>query len=199
MFVVVAAPEAAPSATPADGNAPALADPLARGRYLVDAGLCAFCHTADGGAPFAGGRPVQTTYGILYSRNITPDRAHGIGDWSAEDFVRAIKEGIAPDGTHYYPAFPYRSFSLMSRDDMLALWAYLRTVEPVAQPNRPHELAWYASRRWSLGLWKWLNFDPEHTDDAPMPGGLWTDGIYQDDSGGQDRPRGSAAPSGATP
>ncbi len=170
----------------ADLDAPLAADPFARGRYLAEAGLCAFCHTADDGKPFAGGRPLQTRYGTLYSRNITPHRGYGIGGWSDEDFVRALKEGVAPDGTHYYPAFPYRSFSLMSRDDILALKAYLATVAPVAQPNRPHELAWYAAQQLSLGLWKWLNFDPARTGDPPMPGGLWTDGIYRDAVDGTD-------------
>lgn len=116
----------------------------------------------------------------MSSRNLTPDPLHGIGAWRAEDFVRAPKEGIAPDGTHYYPAFPYRSFTLMSRDDLLALRAYLATMEPVARPERPHDLAWYAGQRWSLRLWIWLNFDPAPGADTATSGGLRTDGIYQD-------------------
>ena len=86
-------------------------DPLAKGRYLVVAADCEACHTRDGGPAFAGGRPFETEYGTIYSPNITPDAETGIGSWSDADFLRAVHEGIAKDGTHMYPAFPYASYT----------------------------------------------------------------------------------------
>jgi mono/diheme cytochrome c family protein len=151
---------------------------LARGETLFHAGLCGVCHTAEDGAPLAGGRPIESPYGTFYASNITPHPEYGIGDWSDDDFVRALRDGVAPDGSHYYPAFPYTSFTKLTRDDMLALKAYLDTREPVAQPNRDHELVWYASWRWPLGLWKWLYFAPGPFQPVPERGEVWNRGAY---------------------
>jgi mono/diheme cytochrome c family protein len=161
---------------------PALAaaadEQIARGEYLFHAALCAVCHTAEDGEPLAGGRPIPSPFGTFYSSNITPDPEHGIGGWSDEDFVRALREGLSPDGRHYYPAFPYTSFTRLTDDDMLALKAYLDTVPPVSEPNRPHDLIWFAGWRWPLGLWKWLYFEPGAMQPNPAHDEQWNRGAY---------------------
>lgn len=97
----------------------------ARGEYLFHASLCAVCHTAKNGAPLAGGRPIPSPFGTFYSTNITPHPEHGIGRWLDEDFVRALRYGLSPTGEPYYPAFPYTSFTRLTRDDLIALKAIL--------------------------------------------------------------------------
>ena len=127
------APPSAFAATP---------DP-ARGAYLFAAGGCVACHTdkKNKGQPLAGGRALKTPFGVFFSPNITADKATGIGNWSDADFVRALREGVRPDGSHYFPSFPYPSYSAMTDDDMLNLKAYLFTLPAVAQPNKPHDLS----------------------------------------------------------
>lgn len=158
--------------------AAAAPDTVAQGRYLFHAALCAVCHTAEDGQYLAGGRPIESPFGTFYSPNITPDRRYGIGGWSDEDFVRALRQGLSPDGKHYYPAFPYTSYTRLRRDDVLAIKAYLDTVEPVAQPNRQHDLVWYADWRWPLGLWKWLYFEPGEFEADPSHDVVWNRGAY---------------------
>ena len=153
-------------------------DLAARGEYLFHAALCAACHTAEDGKPLAGGRPIPSPFGTFYSSNITPDPEYGIGGWSEEDFIRALSEGVSPNGENYYPAFPYTSFTHLNRDDMRALKAYLDTVAPVAQPNRPHDLVWFADWRWPLGLWKWLFFEPGPLPPDTSHGAQWNRGAY---------------------
>jgi mono/diheme cytochrome c family protein len=112
-----------------------------RGAYVFAAAGCAECHTAKGGKPLAGGRALKTPFGTYYSPNITPDPATGIGTWSEGDLKRALREGIGPDGTHFFPVFPYPSFTFMTDADILDLAAYLKSVPPVVQANRRHEVA----------------------------------------------------------
>jgi mono/diheme cytochrome c family protein len=133
-----------------------------RGEYLFQAGGCVGCHTdvKNNGTPFAGGRALATPFGTFYGPNITADPQHGIGRWSEADFMRAMRYGERPDGTHLYPVFPYTSFTKISDADLRDMWAYLRTVPPVAQPNRPHEIRFPFSFRPLLIVWKWLNFTP---------------------------------------
>jgi len=102
-----------------------------QGRYLVAAGDCISCHTRHGGAAFAGGRALTSPFGTIYSANITPDADTGIGRWSEQQFVRALRAGIAADGRHLYPAFPYPSYTLVTDGDARAMYAYLRTVKAV--------------------------------------------------------------------
>ncbi len=128
---------------------------LERGEYLVRAGGCTNCHTDEQGAFLAGGRALNTPFGTFYAPNITPHRRHGIGAWTDAEFLRAMKAGLAPDGTNYYPAFPYVAYAGMRREDVLAVKAYLDSIPPVAQPNRPHQLPWYLRFRPGLWLWKW--------------------------------------------
>src|SRR6476620_5476314 len=98
---------------------------IERGRYLVTAADCAACHTRpDGGAPFAGGRPIETPFGNVVAANITPDKQTGIGGWTDEDFDNALRRGIRRDGSRLYPAMPYTSYTKMTRDDVRAIHAY---------------------------------------------------------------------------
>jgi mono/diheme cytochrome c family protein len=133
-----------------------------RGEYLSKAGGCLGCHTeAKEGAPrYAGGRALKTPFGTFYGPNITPHPEAGIGRWSEADFMRALREGRRPDGAHYFPAFPYPSFTLISDADLRDLWAYLRTLAPHARRNQPHELGFFYRWRFLVGIWKWLFFTP---------------------------------------
>ena len=133
-----------------------------RGEYLAKAGGCIGCHTEDKkDAPrFAGGRALKTPFGTFYGPNITPHPQAGIGRWSEQDFFRAMRFGVRPDGAHYYPAFPYTSFTKITDADLRDLWAYLRSVPPNARPSAPHELRFLYRWRFTLAVWKWLFFSP---------------------------------------
>lgn len=150
-----------------------------RGEYLLHASGCSSCHTAeaDDARPLAGGRALDTPFGTFYTPNITPDVATGIGGWSDDAFVTALWEGIGPDGD-YYPAFPYTSYTGMSRQDVLAIKAYLFSIEPVSQPNREHELAWYLFTRLAAWGWKLLNFTPARYTPDPAQAAAWNRGAY---------------------
>jgi mono/diheme cytochrome c family protein len=141
--------------------AAASGDP-ARGLYLSKAGGCLACHTEDkkDAIPFAGGRALKTSFGTFYGPNLTPHPEAGIGRWTEADFVRAMRLGVRPDGAHYYPAFPYTSFTGITDRDLADLWAYLRTLPPHARVNRPHDLKWQYRWRPALAVWKWLYFTP---------------------------------------
>lgn len=149
-----------------------------RGAGLALAGNCAACHTARGGVPYAGGRGIETPFGTVYSSNLTPDPDHGIGRWSAAEFRRALRHGRSRDGRLLYPAFPYPNLTIVSRDDADAIYAYLRTVPPAAQPNRPHELRWPYSTSWALAVWRALFFTPESFVPDASRGDAWNRGAY---------------------
>lgn len=157
------------------GAAPSEAE---RGEYLFHAALCEVCHTAKNGKFLAGGRPIPSPFGTFYSPNITPDPRYGIGAWSDEDFLRALRDGVSPAGRHYYPAFPYTAYTRLKREDILAIKAYLDTVAPVAQANRAHDLSWYVSWRWPIGLWKWLYFEEGEFQPDPSHDARWNRGAY---------------------
>ena len=152
----------------------------AHGEYLVRAAGCISCHTQkDGkGAFLAGGRAIESPYGNFYSSNITPDPETGIGAWSDEDFVHALRHGEAPDGTTYYPAFPFASYSAMRRQDMLDIKAYLFTAAPVRQENRDHELRFPFSWRFSIYPWRWLFFSSGEAEPAPALSAVEQRGRY---------------------
>ncbi|ABI56511.1 c-type cytochrome [Alkalilimnicola ehrlichii MLHE-1] len=164
-----------PAAAEAPGD-----DPVTRGEYVMRAGGCVSCHTPrDEDAEFlAGGRALETPFGTFYGPNITPDPEYGLGDWSLDDFIGAMTEGRAPDGRHYYPVFPYTSYTRMRRQDLEDLWAYLQSLEPVSQPNRPHELHWHVRWRLPLAGWKWLNFEPGEFEPDPSRSETWNRGAY---------------------
>jgi mono/diheme cytochrome c family protein len=160
------------------GEAPLQPDPptpaapgpalLARGADVARAGNCAGCHTARGGAPYAGGRGIETPFGTVYAGNLTPD-ASGLGDWTAAQFRRALWNGRSADGRLLAPAFPYTHFTRVSRDDADALWAFLRSLPPVAQANRPHALRWPYGTQPALAVWRALYFQPGPGDDGLPP------------------------------
>jgi mono/diheme cytochrome c family protein len=154
-----AAPDPAPAATPAT-TTDAAEDALARGEYVFRAASCAACHTRKGGAFMAGGRALETPFGTFYSPNLTPDPQTGIGNWTFEAFARALRHGLSPEGKPYYPAFPFTSYAAIADQDLADLWTYLRSVTPVHQENRPHDLAFPFSQRSLLWGWRWLNFQP---------------------------------------
>ncbi|MBD1601286.1 cytochrome c [Pseudomonas typographi] len=136
---------------------------VARGKYLADAGDCTACHTANDGKPFAGGLPIASPIGTLYSTNITPSKTQGIGNYSLNDFERALRHGIAANGDSLYLAMPYPSYARVSDDDLKALYAYfMHGIAPVEQANRANDVPWPLSMRWPLALWrKWLAPAPE--------------------------------------
>ncbi|MFA7946443.1 c-type cytochrome [Pseudomonas brenneri] len=135
-------------------------DLIKQGEYLARAGDCVACHTAKGGKPFAGGLPMETPIGVIYSTNITPDKT-GLGDYSFEDFDKAVRHGVAKNGSTLYPAMPYPSYARVSETDMQALYAYfMKGVEPVAQQNQDSDIPWPLSMRWPLAAWRWM-FAPE--------------------------------------
>jgi mono/diheme cytochrome c family protein len=125
-----------------------------RGAYLVAAGDCIACHTALGGAPFAGGRAIETPFGTVYSSNITPHAQTGIGGWTRDDFWRALHEGRSKDGRLLYPAFPYPNYTRVSRADADAMFAYLQSLPAVVQPNREHNLGFPFGTQAALAVWR---------------------------------------------
>ncbi|MET3179348.1 UNVERIFIED_ORG: mono/diheme cytochrome c family protein [Variovorax guangxiensis] len=132
-----------------------------RGRYLALAGNCAGCHTTRGGEPYAGGMPIDTPFGTVYSSNLTPDDKAGIGSWSSAHFWRAMHNGRSKDGRLLYPAFPYPSFTQVTREDSDAIYAYLRSVPPAPEPNRAHRLRFPYDTQAALAVWRALSFKPE--------------------------------------
>jgi mono/diheme cytochrome c family protein len=156
-----------------DGN-----DIVKRGEYLARAGDCIACHTAPEGRTFAGGRAMPTPFGTLYSSNITPDRETGIGKWTAEDFYKAMHNGRFPDGGLMYPAMPFASYTKVTLTDTQAIFAYLRSIPPVSQKNREHDLRFpYSNRQLILG-WRTLYFtEGEFTPDSSKSA-EWNRGAY---------------------
>lgn len=154
------------------------AQQVGRGAYLAGLGNCAGCHTARGGTPYAGGRGIETPFGILYSSNLTPDAATGLGNWSADHFWRALHNGRSRDGRLLYPAFPYPNYTLITRADSDALFAFLRSQRAVTQPARPHGLGWPFNSQAALAVWRALYFRPgSYVEDARQPAD-WNRGAY---------------------
>ncbi len=135
------------------------ADLVKRGEYLVRAGDCAACHSAPGGAPFAGGYAFRLPFGTIYSSNITPDKETGIGTWSDADFLRALHDGVGNDGENLYPAFPYTSYTLLTDRDVLAIKAYLFSLKPVHYRPPANDLAFPYNQRLLMKFWNVL-FNP---------------------------------------
>ena len=170
---------------PASGTAPVIvgapvnADPVARGEYLARAADCIACHTVpETGKPFAGGLPFKLPFGTIYSSNITADVETGIGGWSDDDFVRAVREGVRKDGKHLYPAFPYTAYTQLSRADVLAIKAYLFTLPKVRQPERPNDLGFPFNQRWAMGFWNAVFFRSQRFENDPSRSPQWNAGAY---------------------
>jgi len=152
---------------------------IERGRYLVVLGDCVGCHTAPGGKPFAGGAALETPFGALLGPNITPDVATGIGAWSEEDFRRAMHEGIGRDGARLYPAMPYPAYTKVTHDDVSAIWAYLRTLDPVSNEVQPNQLRFpFNVRRPATSTWDLINFKPGVFQPDPAKSDVWNRGAY---------------------
>lgn len=147
-----------------------------RGARVVALGDCAVCHTAKGGKPYAGGLPLVTPFGTIYSTNITPDPATGIGAWSLEAFTRAMREGIARDGHQLYPAFPYVHFTRMADGDIAAAYAYLMRRDPVAAPPRPNALVFPLNFRPLVAFWNVLFLRPGPVPDDATQSVAWNRG-----------------------
>ncbi|CAM5332867.1 Gluconate 2-dehydrogenase cytochrome c subunit OS=Afipia felis OX=1035 GN=BN961_00369 PE=4 SV=1 [Afipia felis] len=152
---------------------------IERGRYLAAAADCFACHTVqDGGKPYAGGRPLETPFGNITSPNITPDQETGIGAWTDDQFDDAVRKGMRPDGSHLYPAMPFTSYTKMSRKDVLAIRAYLNTVEPIRNPVIVNTLPFPFNIRASLALWKKLYFKQGEYRPDPNQSAEWNRGAY---------------------
>lgn len=151
---------------------------LDKGRVLAQVGGCIHCHTGEGGAPLAGGRLIETPFGLLWSTNLTPDVATGIGGWSLEAFRRALREGVSRDGHRLYPAFPFTSFAKLSDEDVTSLYAYLMSQPGVAQASRKAELRFPYSLRPLNALWSALYHDPKPFAPDPDQTAQWNRGAY---------------------
>ena len=151
---------------------------IAYGKTLVEAGDCAGCHTTDPAKPFAGGKRIDTPFGAIYAPNLTPDRDTGIGGWADADFTRALRYGVAPDGSSYYPAFPYPYFTKMTKDDTLAIRAYLGTLAPVVSRNKPPELRWPFGYRGLMRIWNTMFFKPGLFEPDQSQSAAWNRGGY---------------------
>ncbi|CAD6554788.1 c-type cytochrome [Paraburkholderia sabiae] len=150
-----------------------------RGEYLAKAGDCIACHSAPHGKPFAGGLPMMTPMGAIYSTNITPDKDTGIGQYSEDDFRRAMREGVAKDGHNLYPAMPYPSYAKVNDDDMHALYAYfMNGVTPVKQANRESDIKWPMNMRWPLKFWNMVFLDKDVYRDKAGKDVAWNRGAY---------------------
>lgn len=167
-----------------DAGAPAAPNTLnqqqlvARGAYLARAGNCMTCHTVRGGAAYAGGALLQTPFGAVAAPNITSDRQHGIGDWSGDDFWRALHNGKSRDGRLLYPAFPYTSYTRVRREDSDALYAYLQSVPAQNRPNTPHALRFPYNTQLALAAWRALYFRPGVYQGDPGHSVEWNRGAY---------------------
>ncbi|KWV51514.1 alcohol dehydrogenase [Bradyrhizobium macuxiense] len=156
------------------------ADPavIAKGEYLARAGDCIACHTAREGKTFAGGLAMKTPFGTLYTSNITPDPQTGIGTWTSDQFYQMMHNGRFPDGGLVYPAMPFASYTKVTREDSDAIFAYLRTVPPVKQPNKPHELTFPFNNRSLILGWRTLFFKEGEFKPDPSKSDEWNRGAY---------------------
>ncbi|HCY62722.1 MAG TPA: alcohol dehydrogenase [Oxalobacteraceae bacterium] len=154
------------------------AEQLRRGAYLSRIGDCMACHTARGGQAYAGGRAIVTPFGNIYAPNITPHAETGIGTWTSDDFWRALHNGKSKKGEFLYPAFPYTNYTRMTRADTDAIFAYLRTLEPVSQQNRAPELRFPYNQRILLAAWRTLYFTPGVFEPDQSKPADWNRGAY---------------------
>jgi mono/diheme cytochrome c family protein len=171
--LVALMPAVSAAATPGEAR-------VERGAYLFKAAGCGVCHTNSdhGGPSLGGGRALKTDYGVFYTPNISPDPKFGIGRWSDADFLKALRKGVSPAGTDYYPVFPYPAFTQLSDDDILDLKAYLFSQTPVPQPNRPHDVGFPYSMRLALVPWKILYFREGVFQGDPKRSMEWNRGAY---------------------
>ncbi|OLL33336.1 alcohol dehydrogenase [Burkholderia sp. SRS-W-2-2016] len=168
-------PSESTKAATAPDNRP---DIVKRGEYLARAGDCIACHTAPRGRLFAGGLAMETPFGTLFSPNITPDPQYGIGTWSEEAFFKMLRTGLRPDGSPLYPAMPIAQYTKVTREDSNAIFAFLRSIEPVRQPNRKHTLRFPYNKRELLYGWRALYFREGEFKPDPAQSVEWNRGAY---------------------
>lgn len=169
-----------PAIAPIERPDPAMFSPelVAAGEALAAEAHCASCHTAPGGQAFAGGYGVNTPFGVIYGNNITPDPKTGIGRWSLTAFERAMHEGVARDGSHLFPAFPYTAYTKLSDQDVKSLYAFLMTRPPVSA-TVPKNTVWFPlNLRLFQGGWKILFFKSERYRPDPSKSAEWNRGAY---------------------
>ncbi len=183
-ILLVATVLGGPAALPAAAASPA-AEPgafpaalVAQGARLAAIGNCATCHTRPGGKPFAGGLPLETPFGTIYSTNITPDAATGLGHWNGEEFRRAMQEGIDRSGRELYPAFPYDHFTRVTDADVGAIYAFIMTRDPQSAQVPANRLRFPAGFRPAIGAWKALYFHPGVYRGDPAHSAQWNRGAY---------------------
>jgi mono/diheme cytochrome c family protein len=173
LLFVAAGERAASAQAPTAG-----ASEVARGEYLARVGDCVACHTARGGAAFAGGLPIDTPFGTLYSPNITPDRDTGIGKWTEGDFWGAMHQGHSKDGSLLYPVFPFTNYTKVTRADVNAIYAYIKSLKPVRRANEPNGLRFPYSQRELLIGWRTLFFKEGEYQPDPKRDAEWNRGAY---------------------
>lgn len=154
------------------------AERIEQGRYLATAGNCASCHTRPGGEFMAGGLAFETPFGVIHATNITPDPETGLGEWSARDFFNAMRHGVRPNGAHLYPAFPYTAYTRLTDEDILAIFAYLRSVPPVASTPPANAMRFPFDQRWLMAFWKTLFFEPGVMPAVAEESAEWNRGAY---------------------
>lgn len=151
---------------------------IERGQYLARAGNCVACHSARGAEPMSGGRRIETPFGAVFSSNLTPDAATGIGTWSPQDFWQALHHGRSKDGRLLTPAFPYNHTSVITREDSDDLLAWLQSLPAVHQPVQPHTLMWPVGTQAALAVWRSLFFSPAPFKADPAQSAEWNRGAY---------------------
>jgi mono/diheme cytochrome c family protein len=178
VFTVVAGMSLGSSLASAKPNAPPDQSLIARGKYLTTLGDCMACHTESGGQQFAGGEALDTPFGKIYAPNITADKKNGIGDWSDDDFYKALHDGIRKDGTYLYPAFPFPWYTKVTRDDVLAIKAYLFSQPTSDKADRPDAFAFPFNIREGLLAWRTLFFKAGEYKPDPSKSAAWNRGAY---------------------
>jgi mono/diheme cytochrome c family protein len=184
LCAVLAFASAGAGAVWAEPSAPGPLPPgVERGRQVFEATGGCTCHTnypgeGEAAPELAGGRSMETPFGIFYSTNITPDPATGLGNWSDEDFIRAMREGLSPDGQHYFPVFPYPAFAGLRDQDLIDLKAYLDARPAIERANKAPGAPFPFSWRATLLGWKWMNFDPQPIVDDEAQTAEWNRGRY---------------------
>ncbi|MDP2356837.1 MAG: cytochrome c [Beijerinckiaceae bacterium] len=178
VFWFISAPQRAVAAGDASFNAPGEVE---RGKDIFFAGGCASCHATPNQADrlrLGGGLEMKSPFGSFYAPNISPHPRDGIGNWTNADLANAMMRGVSPDGSHYYPAFPYTSYAGMQADDARHLMTYIRTLQPVEGRARAHDLGFPFNIRRTLGVWKWMFFDTAQVKTDPARSASWNRGQY---------------------
>ncbi len=157
-----------------------LAGDANRGAYLARASGCIACHSdfQGGGQPLAGGPPLKTPFGTFYAPNLTSDVEHGIGSWTLQQFSDAVRHGVSPEGSPYYPAFPYPFYTRLTDRDIADLWSAFRTVPPVPLASKPHDLNFPFSIRPGLKLWRTAFFGDGVYRTNSTKSEIWNRGAY---------------------